>query len=142
MVSTFHLTISTSLSLAHQKKNKKGKSVGKPVFESFALVYNEPMNSATAGLAANYQVDTTIKKHVKKKTATVLKPVSFVSVYNSSTDTVTLTVKGKPTFAEGGQISVTATAPGGVASAVGELLFASDTEFTVLPKVTIIQGPV
>jgi subtilisin family serine protease len=124
-----------------QKKNKKGKAIGKPAFVGFALVYSEPMNSATAGLAANYQLDTTIKKRVKKKTETVIKPVSFVSVYDSSTDTVTLTVKGKPNFAKGGQISVMATAPGGVASAEGELLSASDTDFTMSPKAKSIEGP-
>jgi hypothetical protein len=71
----------------------------------------------------------------------VLKPVSFVSVYDSSTDTVTLTVKGKPNFAKGGQITVTATAPGGVESSLGERLSASDTTFTISPKAKSIQGP-
>ena len=124
-----------------QKTNKKGKKIGKPVFVGFALTYSEPMNSSSAGLAANYQVDTTIKKRVKKKLVTVLKPVLFRAAYNTSTDTVTLTVKGKPNFAKGGQIVITASAPSGVASAVGELLETSDTHFTISPKAKAVQGP-
>jgi hypothetical protein len=71
----------------------------------------------------------------------VLKPVSITAVYNSATDTVALTVKGKPNFAKGGQIVITASSSGGVASAAGESLAASDTEFTILPKAKGIQGP-
>ncbi len=124
-----------------QKKNKKGKKVGKPVFQGFALVYSGPMNPNSAGLAANYQVATTTKKRIKKKTVTVLKPVSITALYNSATDTVTLTVKGKPNFAKGGQITVTASAPGGVTSSLGELLSSSDTTFIISPKAKRIQGP-
>jgi hypothetical protein len=124
-----------------QKRNKRGKKVGKPVFQGFALVYNEPMNPSSAGLAANYHVATTTRKRVKKKTATVLKPVSITAVYNSATDTVTLTVKGKPNFGKGGQILVTATSPGGVTSAVGEPLTSSDTKFIVSSKAKRVQGP-
>jgi hypothetical protein len=117
-----------------QKRNKKGKAVGKPVFEGFALEYSTTMNPALAGLPANYQVSSAIKKHVKRKTVTVLKPIAFTSAYNSSTNTVTLTIKGKQKFAHGGQISVIASPPDGVASAAGVLLNASDTMFTILPK--------
>jgi hypothetical protein len=117
-----------------QKKNKKGKKVGKPVFQGFALVYSGPMNSSSAGLAANYQVATTTRKRIKKKTVTVLKPVSITAAYNSATDTVTLNVKGKPNFAKGGQIMVSASSSGGVTSSLGEPLSASDTKFIISPK--------
>ncbi len=135
-------TITSEHVVTLQKKNKKGKNVGKPVFQGFALVFSEPMNASSARLAANYQVDTTTRKRIKKRTVTVLKPVAFNSVYNSSTDTVTLTIKGKPNFAKGGQISVTTSSPGGVASAAGELLSTSDAKFAILPKAKGIQGPV
>ncbi len=117
-----------------QKKNKKGKAVGKPVMSGFALVYSTAMNPASAGLAANYQVDFSVKKHVKKKTVTVLKSVPFTSVYNSASNTVTLTLKGKQKFLKGGQVIVTAAAPGGVSSASGLLLNSNDTTFAILPK--------
>ncbi len=124
-----------------QKMNKKGKKVGKPVFQGFALVYSGPMNPSSAGLAANYQVATTTKNRIKKKTVTVLKPVSITAVYKSATDTVTLTVKGKPNFAKGGQITVTASSPGGVTSSEGEPLSSSDTKFIISPKAKRVQGP-
>jgi hypothetical protein len=117
-----------------QKKNKKGKAVGKPVFVGFALDYSAAMNPASAGLAANYQVASTTRKHVKKKIETVLKPVAFTSAYNSSTNIVTLTIEGKQKFAQGGQISVIASPPNGVASEAGVHLNGSDTIFTILPK--------
>jgi hypothetical protein len=99
------------------------------------------MNTSSAGLAGNYQVATTTKRRVKKKTVTVLKPVSIRAVYHSATDTVILTVKGKPNFAKGGQITVSATSPGGVTSSLGEPLSSSDTKFIISPKAKRIQGP-
>ena len=92
------------------------------------------MNPASASLAANYRVDSTISKHVKKKTLAAQKSVQFTSAYNSSTDTVMLTIKGKPNFAKGGEILVTASPPGGVGSVSGLPLDARDTTLTILPK--------
>ena len=60
-----------------QKKNKKGKPVGKPIVVGFALVYSTSMDPASAGLAANYQVDSVTKKHREEIHVTVLKPVAF-----------------------------------------------------------------
>ena len=93
------------------------------------------MNPSTAGLAANYQVDSAITKRVKKKRTTVLQPVNFTAAYNASTNSVTLTIKGKQPFAKGGQIKVIATPPNGVTSEAGGLLDANDTVFTILAKV-------
>ena len=108
--------------------------MGKPVFVGFALDYSTAMDPSTAGLAANYQVDSAVTKRVKKKTITVLHPVNFTAAYNQSTNSVTLTVKGKPTFAKGGQIKVIASPPNGVSSTAGVLLDANDTVFTILAK--------
>ncbi len=113
-----------------RKTNKKGKPVGKPVIVGFALEYSTAMDPATAGLAANYQVDATAKKHGKKKSATALQPVAFATAYDSATFTVTLTIQGKQKFANGGQVSIT----GGVTSTSDVPVVASDTEFTILPK--------
>jgi subtilisin family serine protease len=110
------------------RKSRKGK----PVFVGFALEYSGAMDPASAGLAANYAVDLTSRKHVKRKLETVLKPVAFSSAYDSSTNTVTLTIiQGKKQFAQGGQISVIASRPDGVASAAWVPLSASDTLFTI-----------
>src|SRR5262249_40933427 len=116
------------------KTNKKGKPVGKPVFAGFALDYSTAMDPATAGLAANYQVDSAVTQRVKKQRTTRLQPVHFTVAYNPSTEAVTLTIRGKPKFARGGQIKVIASPPNGVRSAAGVLLDASDTVFTILPK--------
>jgi hypothetical protein len=99
------------------------------------------MDPASAGVAANYQMDSVTKKHLKKSTSTSLKPVAFSSAYDASTNTVKLTFKGKPNFAKGGQITVTATSSGGVASAAGVLLATSDTKFTISPNAKSITGP-
>jgi len=117
-----------------QKTNKKGKPVGKPVLVGFALDYSTAMDPSTAGLAADYQVDSAVTKRVKEKRMTVLQPVKFTAAYNPTTNSVTLTIKGKPTFAMGGQIKVIASPPNGVSSEAGVLLDTSDTVFAILPK--------
>ena len=119
-----------------QKKNKKGKPVGKPVLLGFTLDYSTAMNPATAGLTANYQVASTTTKRVKKNIVTVFKPVALTAAYNPSNNSVTLSIQGKPTFAKGGQIKVIYSPPSGVSSEAGIPLDASDTEFTILPKAT------
>ena len=86
-----------------QKKNKKGKPVGKPVMAGFALVYSTAMNPALTGLASNYQMDTISKKRVKKKTVSVLKPVAFTAAYNTATDTVALLDQRETEFRQGGR---------------------------------------
>ncbi len=116
-----------------QKTNKKGKPVGKPVFVGFALDFSTAMDPTTAGLTANYQVDTGVIKRSKNKMK-VLHPVKFTAAYSHSTNSVTLTLKRKPTFPKGGEIAVIASAPNGVSSTAGVLLDSSDTVFTILPK--------
>jgi hypothetical protein len=120
--------------LAARKTNKKGKPVGKPVFVGFALDFSAAMNPTTAGLAANYQVDSAVTKRVNRKNVTLLQPVNFTVAYNPSTHVVALTMQGKPKFTKGGQIRVIATPPNGVSSASGVALGANDTVFTILPK--------
>ena len=90
--------------------------MGKPVLVGFAIDYSTAMDASTAGLAANYQVDRAIIKRVKQKRMTMLKPVNFTAAYNPSTNSVMLTVKGKPKFAKGGEIKVIASPPSGVRS--------------------------
>ena len=116
-----------------KKTNKKGKPVGKAVFEGFKLVFSTAMNPSTAGLAGNYQVDAMTTKRDKKKTVPVYKPVTInKAVYSQSNniDSVTLTLKSATPFAKGGRITIINTLPNGVSSAAGGLLNANDTVFT------------
>ena len=116
------------------KRNKKGKPVGKPVFAGFAIRFSTAMNAGSAGLAANYRIESVAKKRPKKNVDTAQTPVAFTSVYNASTNTVTLTIRGKQKFAGGGKIDVIASPPDGVASAAGALLDTNDTTFTILTR--------
>ncbi len=120
-----------------QKKNKKGKPVGKAVFEGFKLVFSSAMNPATAGLAGNYSALAMTTKREKKKIVPVFKPVTINNVVYSQSnnvDSVTLTLKSATPFAKGGRITIINTLPDGVSSAAGGVLAANDTVFTILPK--------
>ncbi len=132
------LTIILEQVVTKQKTDKKGKPVGKPVIVGFALDFSTAMDRSTAGRAADYRVDSAVPNRAvpfgNTKRTTVLRPVRFTAAYNQSTNSVTLTVKGKPTFAKGGQIKVIASAPDGVSSTADVLLDPSDTVFTILPK--------
>jgi hypothetical protein len=79
-------------------------------------------------------VDSANTRRFKKKAITRLQPVSFGASYDPSTRAVTLTIQGKPSFAQGGQIRVSAAPPSGVKSADGLLLDTIDSVFTILPK--------
>ena len=95
-------------------------------------------NPAAAGNANEYQVDWVSAKRVKKKTVTVLHPVSILSTTpNGSNTSVTLATSAtQKTFAKGGQITVITAPPNGVSSAGGALLSSSNTVFTILPRAT------
>ncbi len=110
------------------KLNKKGKPQGNPISWAFELEYSTTM-AATAGLAANYQIEaTTIKRGKTSRT-----PVTFTETYNKSKNTVTLTVSGKNPFANGGQINILASSKSGVSSQSGVLLSSKYTTFTISP---------
>jgi hypothetical protein len=131
-------TVNSEQPIITRRTNKKGKPVGKAVLVGFTLDYSAAMNPATAGSTANYQITATTTKHVKKKTVVVHTPVALTAAYDPTTNSVRLTIQGKPKFASGGQITVINAPPNGVSSAAGALLDASDTEFTISPKATSI----
>jgi streptogramin lyase len=124
-----------------QKHNKKGKAVGKPVFGGFSFEFSQPMGTSAA-TGSEYTVDLNVIKKIKHKSVTILKPVSFTTSYNSSTNTVTLGVSAKQTFPKGGQITIAGTPPGGVESSLGAFLNnGASATFTITPKVKgIVPG--
>ena len=112
-------TIIGELVLTSQKLNKHKKPVGKPVITGFEIQYSTAMNQATAGSPGNYQVDWISTKRVKKKPTQILHPLAITVDYNAATDSVDLMLAGKQAFADGGQITVVATPPGGVGISAG-----------------------
>ena len=104
------------------------------------------MDSATAGNAANYQVDWISTRHVKRKQVQVLHPIRIRAVYDAPDQSVSLLLSGKQAFAHGGKITVISTPPGGVSSAAGVLLDGNDEgqpgdngTFTIRPRARGIQ---
>jgi streptogramin lyase len=108
---------------------------------SFSFQYSVAMNAATAGLAANYQVEAFSTKTVNKKTVKVATMVHIKVAYNQSKHLVTLTVIGKNPFSTGGgQIRILASsAKTGVSSKAGVLLSAKDTIFAISPNGSSIK---
>jgi hypothetical protein len=126
-------TITGEHVLMSRKTNKKGKPVGKSVLQGFELDFSTAMNPGTAGSSANYRVAALPARHGKKKSAAALIPVAITSSYDPVKHSVTLTLAGKQTFAQGGQIQVSY---GAVTSDQGVTLDPSDAKFTILPKAT------
>jgi hypothetical protein len=139
-------TITGEQALFTRKLNKKHKPVGKPVLAGFSIDFSAAMDPATAGNAANYQVDWISTKHVKRKQVQVLHPVPIRVVYDAMDQSASLLLSGKQAFAQGGRITVISTPPGGVSSAAGVLLDGNDEgqpgdngTFTILPRARGVQ---
>ena len=131
-------TVVSEEPLFMQKTNKKGKKVGKKVLTGFELDFSTAMNPASAGLAANYHVTFTTTQRGKKKHGNMQKLVGVQARYDPTKHSVTLTLVGKQMFAQGGQITINATAPGGVSSETYDFLAAYDTVFNIQPKASTI----
>jgi hypothetical protein len=130
-------TITLESVITSQKKNKKGKSIGKATLVGFQLDFSIAMNSTTTGSFANYQVTFETIKRVKKKTQTIFTPVPITALYSPVSNSVRLTISGKQAFAKGGQITVITGSPSGVTSAQNVPL-SGTTIFTIQPKGTSV----
>ena len=125
------LVIVSEQPLFHRKTNKKGKPIGRSVLSGFVFDFSDALNSSSATIEANYQVDTITTKRVKKQTRRILHPITSFSVaYSAATDSVTLTFTGKQTIRTGGQITVVGGPPAGVTGTSGTGL-AGDNVFSV-----------
>ncbi len=76
--------------------------------------------------SANYQ----LLQVVKKGRRMVKKPVAFQVSYDPSSDSIDVTISGKPAFAAGGELIVDASA---IVDPSGEALVGS-SNFTISPK--------
>ena len=116
----------------NQKRNKKGKPIGKPTLAGFTIDFSTAMKQGTIGAPGNYVVEMVVlKKQAKRKRVEVAQPIGF-SVTNVTTQSVSLTLAGKQKFPKGGKLTVIASPPGGVESTSGVFLAANGV-FTILP---------
>jgi hypothetical protein len=135
--------------LFSRKLNKKHKPVGKPVLSGFVLDFSTAMDPATAGNAANYQVDWISTRRVKRKKVQGLHPVPIKAAYDAVDHSVSLLLGKKQAFAKGGQVTVIAVPPGGVSSDSGVLLDGNgegragdNGTFAILPRARgVDRGP-
>jgi len=112
------------------KLNKKGRHVRKPVPVGYTFEFSSPLNPSGAANPANYQVDAATTKGPKKKGAPILHPLfGFGVSYNAASESVTLTLAGKPNFPSGGQITVLAGVTGG-----SRRVLTGNTVFRIAPK--------
>ncbi len=101
------ITIVGESPVFRRKTNSHGKAVGKAVLSQFVLDFSAPLDAATAGNPANYQIDSVTTKKVKKKVERVVQALTNFSVsYTPGSDQVALNFAGNETFPTGGQITV------------------------------------
>ncbi len=102
-----------------RKLNKKGEPMGKAVLSDFTVEFGVPLNAADAAIRANYQLDTVTTKKVKKKTETILHPITkFTVSYVAASDAVEIKLGAAETFPTGGRLTVL----GGETTAAGGTL--------------------
>jgi hypothetical protein len=107
-----------------QKKSKKGKPVGKPIFVGYEINFSTAMNEATTRSSSNFVVDQLVIKTVKRKKVHVLKPVRF-TITGVTSNSVTLKPAGYQNFPKGGMIVINTSTPSGVTSSSGVYLSGS-----------------
>jgi sugar lactone lactonase YvrE len=123
--------------LTDLKHNRRGKPIGEPVVD-FVFQFSTVMDPETAGDANNYQVAWESTTKVKRRAVKVFHPVLVSATYDSSNHSVTVaTLIKRKEFAHGGQVTVTASPPGGVSSAAGAFL-SRETIFTVAANASSI----
>jgi hypothetical protein len=101
-----------------QKRNAKGKPVGKPVFSGFEFDFSPTLSSGAASNPANYSMGAFVTKRVGRKTQTVLQPTGFTVSLNAAGNVV-LMPTGRQTFSKGGQVNLNS---GGLVSSAGAQL--------------------
>jgi streptogramin lyase len=111
-----------------QKRNAKGKPVGKPVFSGFEFDFSTAMNRSAEGNPGNYTMFTNVVKRVGRKSQTVPQQIGLTVSINAAGNVV-LMPAGRQTFTKGGKITLNA---GGLVSAAGASLVGRTT-FNISP---------
>ncbi len=109
-----------------RKLNKKGKPIGKAMLSGFTVDFGVPLDAAGAANRADFQLDTVTTKRVKKKSETILHPITkFTVSYVAASNAVEIKLGAAETFPTGGRLLVLGgetTAAGGTLS--GPAVFA------------------
>jgi virginiamycin B lyase len=111
-----------------QKRNKKGKLVGKSKLSGYTIDYSASMNQGSIGTPGNYEVDLFVPKKQRRKKVLVPRPIGF-AITSVTSNTVTLTLAGNQKFPKGGRLLVRAA---GIEDTSGVFL-AADGVFTISP---------
>src|SRR5262249_13756402 len=89
--------------------------------------FNTTMNGVTVTNQSNYNLGMWLRKHVKRKAILVLHPLAFTVSYHPSINSVDLLLRGKQTFPQGGQITLSGMPPSGISDLVGRFLAGNGT---------------
>ncbi len=132
--SSFTITPPPTITSEEVLMTGKGK---KKHLSGFELFFSAPLTPSRAENAANFVVTQTVK-HGKKTSVT---PVSVRVIYNAASQSVSLTLAGKPAFTLGGQIVVNASGSSRITDVSGTALDGNDegvpgdnAVLTVAPK--------
>jgi len=124
-----HAMVISEQPVFRRKLTKNGKPAGRAVLTGCTLDFNMSLSAAAVSNPGNYELDTVTIKKVKKNLDRVLHPIkSFTVTYTPASDSVTLKLKGAPSFRTGGQITVLP----GVTSDSGSVLI-GPAVFTITP---------
>jgi len=110
----------------NRRFNKKHKPIGPILSTSFAFTFDQAMNTASVTAPGNYQVDAIQFVRIKRRPVEILDPLPFTLSYMDTTNTVVITIKGRPPLPKGGQIVLLATPNAGIESAAGVFLDGND----------------
>ena len=111
-----------------QRKMKHGKPVGNPILVGYMIDFSSKLNTSSADLPSNYEVDLVVIKAAKKKKITVLQPLTgFTVLYNEANESVRLTFTSQQTFKNGGRITLLGGPLNGVTSSSGAFLTGNRT---------------
>jgi hypothetical protein len=101
------VTIVSEQPVFERKHNKKGKPIGKPVLVGFTLQFSTSLDPNAASNAGNYALENLSIKRVRRTLERVLRPLNIASsTYDDSNNAVTLTLAGAPSFANGGELTI------------------------------------
>ncbi len=118
-------------SLVTEKAIVAGKGPNRHIV-GFELDYSGAVDPTQGVSAASYTV-TQFRRHGRQLVA---QPVRFRATYDATAHSVTLTLSGRPKFAQGGRLEVTAGPPGATTDATSAT--SDDRTFAITPRWSVV----